>query len=356
MIKDQLNSYLRWLALLPASIAANIGSPFVFTAAFRSLATWTFVDIAGLNISPVGMSVIFGLNYTLGGVLTNLNSWFVAPIGPRTSKQLTLLYDESLMKQSLDDHNTISLGERNNLFIRCFTGTPKVVTAFLGSIAPTVGEIAIAVAVISSKSGFDTTGLILAAFWLILATIISTGEQDTILTAKMLEKGIGVYAHFGEIVSNYYTVQIFNNELRAVREMGNATNTYTEAESASTAITPKLSIGQAFISGMGFTLICLLLALGIASGRDSIDSFSFTIFYLITVATRLNSLGTGINQFDGGLKELESVIDEIARKPAVTNYNPGKELSHASENGEFKFDGVSFYHPSQGCDVSLMPP
>jgi len=142
-------------------------------------------------------------------------------------------------------------------------------------------------------------------------------------------------------------VKYFGNEAHEARRFDDANARYERAAVKTQVTLNMLNIGQAIIIAGGLTLIMLMAAQGVQSGRMTVGKFVLVNTYLMQLYQPLNFLGFVYASIKQGMVDMEqmfrllSVAEEIADAPGALPLSSG-----VAGPGSVVFEDVRFGYRS----------
>jgi ATP-binding cassette subfamily B protein len=225
------------------------------------------------------------------------------------------------------------------------TAIDNLLSYSLFNIGPTILMLVLSAGVIWLK--FD--------FAYALATVLTVGTY-IFFTIKVSNWRIGIRRQMNEndnsantkaidSLLNHETVKYFTNEEHEARRYDVALARYEKAAVKTVVSLSVLNIGQAFIVGLGVTVIMLMSAYAIIGGRMSIGGFVTLNTYLIQLAQPLGFFGTVYSTLKQALVDIEGMFALLNQDRDISD-PPGAQALGVT-GGKVEFRDVTFSYDSR---------
>ncbi len=328
--------------LTAANIGLNLASPYLLSDAFSKLASKKNHEILGIEITPVQLAALFGITWGLSRLTLTIRKIAVNRVAARGVRYLLSDFTKHLMSLSLEYHATTPPTTFFEIENKCFQAFPDFSTEFLVNLFPTTIEVLLAVTILSSFYGADVGLSLLAVLSVYTFYNVLTAKKISAAQDACLQTGFQTHAAFDSVVKNYETVHCFNtNELELMR----MDSKYAEFEKAilRKLRTPdKVALGQLLITGIGLTLLLVLMSYKVTNGELAIDDFALICFYLLLFSSPLANFGEAVNKARVALSDLETVFNFLAIEPEIVELHPNDHLNITQATANIEFKHVTF--------------
>lgn len=339
------------LLLTGIEIGLNLLTPFILSQTIASLTTNSSDKFLGIEVSPLNMTALYGISWTLAQLVMIGRNSTVVPVGQHASRKLHEHYLQYLMNQSLQYHRSTHEADHDFRLSKCYASMPEVCTQFFSHILPTTAEIIIANVILCRyyglKIGFGLLGMLLVYTGYSMTTI----PQVRKLRLEYLTSGYDNYYAMKEAIRDFETVQLFNNTPHTVKKINEKLRQAANRQIRSDTIIIKINFIQMLIAGMGFLCLCLLVGNGVLQKRHTIKDFIVVSSYLAQFVTPLAAFGASINQILSACTELESFFEEMKQKPDIIDQYPLVKLLVDRSNAKIEFRNVCFSYPDNALCI-----
>lgn len=326
------------LALTGLSMALNLLTPLCLSTVVQALATQEAVVILGVEFSPLALTGTYGAVWTLSSVVSTLRDLVLVPLDPTVKEKLAERYVEKQITGSLQNYLDTNEGFHNGMLSKCYMS--QLSTQFLTQIFPTTTEISIAIGMLSKWYGVEI-GLELAAMLVVYTGFnLATKNHISNLRDDMNNVGFQTYKDTFDTLAKYESIQNFNMHKEELTKLRESLKKFTDAQVNAEGVISKIGIGQSLITGTGFSILSMLVARGVLSGRYSVSDFVTIVAYLLQFSGRLNSFGSSINHLLASLTELGPVFKLLNEAPQ--RKTPSQELKVDRSTASIEFEKVSF--------------
>jgi ABC-type multidrug transport system fused ATPase/permease subunit len=171
---------------------------------------------------------------------------------------------------------------------------------------------------------------------------LTTRNKMVALTEDAQKKGFKSFEIASQEIKEYKTVYDFNNLHVAMKKIRDSLTDATEANVVASSLIPKVGIGQAMISGVGYTGLCLLAGRRVVSQQLSASDYAFIGSLAVQFLTPLNGLATAMNQVITSIPAIEAIFDDFEKIPKANDPWPNTPLLVNPENASIKMTNVHF--------------
>jgi ATP-binding cassette subfamily B protein len=356
----RLRVVLAMLALL-FSNAATLLIPIVYGKAVDALSG----KHGALLAVPVALIAAYGLARLLTQVFNEARNAIFQKVSQRAIRQVALNVFRHLHSLSLKFHLDRQTGGLSRAIQRGTTAIDSLLSFSLFNVFPTIVMLILSALVIWRR--FDWTYAV--------ATVVTVGTYIA-FTIVVSNWRIGIRRQMNENDSaantkaidsllNHETVKYFTNEEHEARRYDKALERYEKAAVRTVTSLSVLNIGQAFIVGLGVTIIMLMSARAIVAGAMTIGGFVTLNTYLIQLALPLGIFGTVYSALKQALVDIEGMFNllgetlDIADKPGAPPLNviggtvEFRDVDFAYDSRRPILSGVSFTVPA-GRTVAIV--
>jgi ATP-binding cassette subfamily B protein len=272
---------------------------------------------------PVGLIAAYGVARLMSQFFNEARNAIFQKVSQRAIRQIALQVFRHLHSLSLKFHLDRQTGGLSRAIQRGTTAIDSLLSFSLFNVFPTILMLILSALVIWRK--FD---------WLYaLATVLTVGTY-IVFTINISNWRIGIRRQMNDSDStantkaidsllNHETVKYFTNEEHEARRYDRALEKYEAAAVRTVTSLSVLNIGQAFIVGLGVTIIMLMSARDIVAGHMTIGGFVTLNTYLIQLSLPLGIFGTVYSALKQALVDIEGMFTllrehrDVADKPAA---------------------------------------
>jgi ATP-binding cassette subfamily B protein len=336
----RLRVVLAMLALLFSNIA-TLFIPIVYGKAVDALSG----KHGALLAVPVALIAAYGMARLLTQVFNEARNAIFQKVSQRAIRQVALNVFRHLHSLSLKFHLDRQTGGLSRAIQRGTTAIDSLLSFSLFNVFPTIVMLILSALVIWRR--FDWTYAV--------ATVVTVGTYIA-FTIVVSNWRIGIRRQMNENDSaantkaidsllNHETVKYFTNEEHEARRYDKALERYEKAAVRTVTSLSVLNIGQAFIVGLGVTIIMLMSARGIISGAMTIGGFVTLNTYLIQLALPLGIFGTVYSALKQALVDIEGMFNLLGETLDIAD-KPGAQALNVI-GGTVEFRDVDFSYDSR---------
>ncbi|WP_228527159.1 ABCB family ABC transporter ATP-binding protein/permease [Noviherbaspirillum soli] len=233
-------------------------------------------------------------------------------------------------------------------------GIAFLLGAGLFTLAPTLIEILLVLAIITSRYQAWHAGFIMLTFAVYTGfTVVSTARR-TIHQRRVNRLDSSAKSRLADSLINYDTVKYFTNGTVEARRFEDIMRHWTKADVANQKALFALHVGQSAIIACGVAAIMLQAGSDVMAGRMTVGDLVLINAHVLQVCLPLNALGFVYREARDAWINAERLFDilherpEMEERPGMPALVPGR--------GEVVFEHVSFsYDPSRPIlrDVSF---
>jgi ABC-type transport system involved in Fe-S cluster assembly fused permease/ATPase subunit len=329
------------LLLLTASKVATVYIPVIYGQV---------VDLLGAKedaiiVLPVALIVGFGVLRVASIAFAELRDAVFTKVAQRAIRTVALETFEHLHRLALRYHLDRQTGGLSHAIERGTKAIDFLLRFMLFSILPTLLEIALVCGILWGLFSIWYALVTLVTIVVYIAYTMIVTEWRLKWRREMNETDQQANTRAIDSLLNYETVKYFGNEAFEAGRYDQALQRYERASVISKTSLSLLNIGQAFIIGLGLTIIVLMAGQDVVNGQMTIGDFVMVNTFLIQLYIPLNFLGFVYREIKQSLVDMESMFhlldtnEEIRDKPDAAPLVAG--------DGAVEFDNVSFGYDSR---------
>jgi ABC-type transport system involved in Fe-S cluster assembly fused permease/ATPase subunit len=339
------------VVLLAASKVATVYIPIVYGR---------IVDVMGdaqnpAFLLPVALIVGFGLLRVASIAFGELRDAVITKVAQRAIRDVALQTFKHLHRLALRYHLERQTGGLSHAIERGTKAIDFILRFMLFNILPTLLEIALVCGILWGLFSVWYAIVTLASIVIYIGYTMIVTEWRLKWRREMNETDQRANTRAIDSLLNYETVKYFGNEGFEADRYDQALQRYERASVISKTSLSILNIGQAFIVGLGLTIIVLMAASDLAAGGMTIGDFVMVNTYLIQLYIPLNFLGFVYREIKQSLTDMEAMFYLLSTNREVRDRDGARDI--APGPGRVEFDSVSFgYDPRRGVlrDVSFV--
>lgn len=324
------------LLLLAASKVATVYIPVIYGQV---------VDVLGAKedaviVLPVALIVGFGLLRVASIAFAELRDAVFTKVAQRAIRTVALETFEHLHRLALRYHLERQTGGLSHAIERGTKAIDFLLRFMLFNILPTLLEIAMVCGILWGLFSIWYAVVTLVSIVVYIAYTMIVTEWRLKWRREMNETDQRANTRAIDSLLNYETVKYFGNEEFEAGRYDQALKRYERASVISKTSLSLLNIGQAFIIGLGLTIIVLMAGQDVVDGEMTVGDFVMVNTFLIQLYIPLNFLGFVYREIKQSLVDMEAMFylldtnEEIRDKPDATPLLAG--------DGAVEFDDVSF--------------
>jgi ATP-binding cassette subfamily B protein len=330
---------LAMFCLLLSNLAV-LAVPLVYGRAVDALSGKTSPLVA----VPVWLIAAYGVARLTSQFFNEARNAIFQKVSQRAIRQIALQVFRHLHSLSLKFHLDRQTGGLSRAIQRGTTAIDSLLSFSLFNVFPTILMLILSALVIWRK--FD---------WLYALATVATVGTYIVFTIKISNWRIGIRRQMNDNDSaantkaidsllNHETVKYFTNEEHEAKRYDKALEKYERAAVKTVTSLSVLNIGQAFIVGLGVTIIMLMSARDIVAGHMTIGGFVTLNTYLIQLSLPLGIFGTVYSALKQALVDIEGMFTLLREHRDVADKPGAKPLEVIG--GTVTFSEVDFaYDP-----------
>jgi ABC-type transport system involved in Fe-S cluster assembly fused permease/ATPase subunit len=341
--KHALELRVRVVLAMVALLLSNIATLFIPIAYGKAVDVLSGKS-AALVAVPVGLIAAYGLARLLTQFFNEVRNAIFQKVSQRAIRQIALNVFRHLHSLSLKFHLDRQTGGLSRAIQRGTTAIDSLLSFSLFNVFPTILMLILSALVIWRR--FD--GLYAIATVLTVGTYIAftikVSNWRIVIRRQMNDSDSSANTKAIDSLLNHETVKYFTNEEHEARRYDVALARYEQAAVKTVTSLSVLNIGQAFIVGLGVTVIMLMSARDIVAGRMTIGGFVTLNTYLIQLAQPLGIFGTVYSALKQALVDIEGMFALMRESRDIADRPGAKPLEVIG--GAVTFRDVDFaYDP-----------
>jgi ATP-binding cassette subfamily B protein len=305
--KNATELRVRVVLAMVALLLSNIATLFIPIAYGKAVDALSGKSTA-LVVVPVGLIAAYGLARLLTQFFNEVRNAIFQKVSQRAIRQIALNVFRHLHSLSLKFHLDRQTGGLSRAIQRGTTAIDSLLSFSLFNVFPTILMLILSALVIWRR--FD--GLYAIATVLTVGTYIAftikVSNWRIVIRRQMNDSDSSANTKAIDSLLNHETVKYFTNEEHEARRYDMALARYEKAAVKTVTSLSVLNIGQAFIVGLGVTVIMLMSARDIVAGRMTIGGFVTLNTYLIQLAQPLGIFGTVYSALKQALVDIEGMF------------------------------------------------
>jgi ATP-binding cassette, subfamily B, heavy metal transporter len=305
--KHALELRIRVVLAMVALLLSNIATLFIPIAYGKAVDALSGKSGALIAV-PIGLIAAYGLARLLTQFFNEVRNAIFQKVSQRAIRQIALNVFRHLHSLSLKFHLDRQTGGLSRAIQRGTTAIDSLLSFSLFNVFPTILMLILSALVIWRR--FD--GLYAIATILTVGTYIAftikVSNWRIVIRRQMNDSDSSANTKAIDSLLNHETVKYFTNEEHEAQRYDVALERYEKAAVKTVTSLSVLNIGQAFIVGLGVTVIMLMSARDIVAGRMTIGGFVTLNTYLIQLAQPLGIFGTVYSALKQALVDIEGMF------------------------------------------------
>jgi ATP-binding cassette subfamily B protein len=342
--KHSLELRVRVVLAMVALLLSNIATLFIPIAYGKAVDALSGKSAALIAV-PVGLIAAYGLARLLTQFFNEVRNAIFQKVSQRAIRQIALGVFRHLHSLSLKFHLDRQTGGLSRAIQRGTTAIDSLLSFSLFNVFPTILMLILSALVIWRR--FD--GLYAIATVLTVGTYIAftikVSNWRIVIRRQMNDSDSSANTKAIDSLLNHETVKYFTNEEHEAKRYDGALERYEKAAVKTVTSLSVLNIGQAFIVGLGVTVIMLMSARDIVAGRMTIGGFVTLNTYLIQLAQPLGIFGTVYSALKQALVDIEGMFALLRENRDIAD-RPGA-LPLEVIGGAVTFHDVDFAYDSR---------
>ncbi len=351
------------LLFLAAAKVATVYVPLFMKHAVDALS----LQDKSLIVLPLGAILAYGAVRILSLAFGELRDAVFSKVAQRAIRTVALATFRHLHALSLRFHLDRQTGGLSRAIERGTKGIDFLLSYVLFSVLPTLLEIALVSGILwwmfDWRFSAATLATVAGYVWFTFAITEwrlkfrrAMNESDSEASTKAIDS-----------LLNFETVKYFGNEEHEARRFDGALRIYEKAAVKSETSLAFLNVGQTAIISVGVSVMMMMAAMGVRSGKMTVGDFVLVNSYLIQLYMPLNWLGTVYREIKQSLIDMEQMFrllrvpQEVPDRPGARPLRTGgaevtfEEVGFAYDPRRPILEGVSFSIPAGGSLAIVGP-
>ena len=341
------------LAFLVGAKLANVAVPLVMKEVVDSLDPSLQVVAV-----PVALLAVWGFLRFSTTLFAELRDVVFVRVAQRAIRRVALGVFRHLHSLSLRFHLERQTGGMTRDIERGNRGISTLLSYMIFSIIPVILEFSLVAAVLIAKFDWRFAAITFGAVAIYITFTIAITEWRMDIRRRANELDSGANTRAIDSLLNYETVKYFGNEEFEARRYDENLRKYEDAATKSESSLGVLNIGQSLIIAIAVTVLMLLSAEGVASGKFTLGDLVLVNGLLLQLYIPLNFLGMVYREIKQSLLDMDKMFSllsqnrEIADRPGAVPLPSGRlhvDFSHVDfsyeKNRQILFD-VTFAIPA----------
>ena len=338
------------MVFLVLSKVVTIWAPFAFKYA-TDLLTKAAADPASLLAvaviaGPAAMILTYGFGRVMMVVFAQLRDAVFAKVGQHAVRELAIITFRHLHALSLRFHLERRTGGLSRVIERGTKGIDTILRYSLFNTIPTVLEIALMAGVLWWNFGWAYAVVIVVTVVLYVVFTYLATEWRIHIRRTMNDADTDANTKAIDSLLNFETVKYFGNEEHEAVRFDKSMAVYEKAAVKTWTSLAVLNGRQAIVFTIGLTIVMLMSAASIASGKATVGDFVMINALMIQLYMPLNFIGSVYRDIKQGLIDIEAMFNLLAVEQEVQDAPNAPDLKVGK--GGIRFERVRFaYDPER---------
>ncbi len=347
--RSDLKARVVWAALfLVVAKIVLIYVPYFFKWATDALAGDGAArpDLPAFLLAPVMLVVAYNVVRVVQAGLNQLRDSLFARVGQHAVRQLAYRTFVHMHNLSLRFHLERRTGGLSRIIERGTKGIETIVRFTILNTVPTVLEFALTAAIFAFAYGWQYLAVVAVTVWLYTWFTVRASDWRIVIRRDMNDSDTEANTKAIDSLLNFETVKYFGNERMEAERFDRSMARYEIAATRIWTSLGWLNFGQAFIFGIGMTVIMVMSAREVMAGTHTIGDFVFVNALLMQLSVPLNFIGFIYREIRQALTDIEQMFDLLDVSQEVVDKPDAKPLAVAA--GKVEFRDVQFaYDPAR---------
>ncbi|MDH5538293.1 MAG: ABC transporter transmembrane domain-containing protein, partial [Rhizobacter sp.] len=295
------------LGFLVAAKMANIGVPLVLKDLVDALDLKPGDPRAVLAV-PVALLLAYGALRVSITLFTELREFLFYPVAARIARKVGLQAFEHLLSLSLRFHLERQTGGVTRDMERGARSIQSLLNYTIYSILPTLVEISLVIALLTSRFDGWFAGITFGALVLYLGFTVSVTEWRTHFRRAMNEQDAKANTRAVDALINYETVKYFGNERFEQERYDENLRLLEKISIKSQGSLSLLNVGQSLIIAATVTLLVWRATLGVVAGTMTLGDLVLVNALMIQLYIPLNFMGVLYREIKQSLVDMERMF------------------------------------------------
>ncbi|ABM44972.1 hypothetical protein H704_00442 [Bartonella bacilliformis Peru38] len=293
---------------------------------------------------PIMLVLAYNIARIVQAGLNQLRDSLFATVGQHAIRRLAYKTFVHIHELSLRFHLERRTGGLFRVIERGTKGIEAIVRFSILNTVPTILEFALTALVFYISYGWNYFLVVLATVGLYTWFTIKASNWRIGIRHEMNEADTEANTRAVDSLLNFETVKYFCNETLEARRFDASMAGYEKAAIKIWTSLSWLNFGQAFILGIGMTVLMLMSAYEIFYATQTIGDFIFINALLIQLSIPLNFIGSIYREIRQGLADIEAMFDLLDVQQEIVDKPDAKPL--VVRDGTIRFHQVKFSYDS----------
>lgn len=330
---------------------SKIGLDFLFalmvTELFSAMNAKEDPEIGGKSVPPITMALLIGLVWYVSNLTNQLKDIVILPASTYAGNEFAEVYISKVMHSPYIIYQNVPESERITNFYRARYSTPGLITQAITSLFPTTVNTVVTSSVLSAKYG--SAGIGLLPF---IVTYVGFTSFMTKFIAKRreiaIQKGNEAFENMDNVFKNRETIEAFNKTDIELLRLHDSLMEGVRTDINAGMLINYTGAVQGLITAASFVSLLMYYAYNVTNKENSPDDFILIFTYLSQFFNSATALGQGMNTLVTGVKDFQTVLEDITRHDKVVDTYKDTPLIVNHESAKIKFNNVSFsYKPNE---------
>ena len=322
-------------AFLLLAKLVNVSIPFFYKAIVDGLSM-----PQGIVVLPLAALIAYGGARFGATLFAEARDAIFARVAERAGRKVSLSVFQHLFQLSLRYHLERRTGELARAIDRGVKSVSFMLGTVLFSIVPTLFEFALVIGILLVRYDWPFALITFVTITVYAVFTIFATEWRTQFRRIMNQHDNEVSAQAVDSLLNYETVKTFTNESYERDRFDRTLEGYERAAAKSEVTLAVLNFGQGTIIAIGITVIMIVAAQGVVSGRLTVGDVVLVNTFLLQLYQPLNILGFVYRQLKQAIADLEHLAGLRALRPEVADLPGAPDL--VLDGAGVCFDRVDF--------------
>ncbi len=296
-------------------------------------------------LTPVMLVLAYNVARVAQWGLNQLRDALFARVGQHAVRQLAFRTFTHMHKLSLRFHLERRTGGLSRIIERGTKGIETIVRFTILNTAPTILEFALTAIVFAYAYGWSYVAIIACVVWLYSWFTVRASDWRINIRRDMNQSDNEANTKAIDSLLNFETVKYFGNEEMEATRFDASMKRYESAATRTWTSLGWLNFGQGLIFGTGMTIVMVMSALEVQSGKQTIGDFVFINVMLMQLSVPLNFIGFVYREIRQGLTDIEQMFDLLGVEEEIVDAPDAATLQVS--DGVIRFDNVDFSYDAE---------
>ncbi|UTO28901.1 ABCB family ABC transporter ATP-binding protein/permease [Bartonella harrusi] len=323
-----------------------ISVPYFFKYATDTLDASLSTSRSSSYIVPIMLVLAYNVARIVQAALNQLRDSLFATVGQHAIRQLAYKTFIHIHGLSLRFHLEKRTGGLSRVIERGTKGIEAIVRFSILNTVPTVLEFVLTALVFYIGYGWHYLLIVVIMVCLYTWFTIKASDWRIRIRHKMNMADTEANTRAVDSLLNFETVKYFCNETLEAHRFDSSMENYEKAATKIWTSLSWLNFGQAFIFGIGMTILMLMSAYEVFHKTQTLGDFVFINALLIQLSIPLNFIGSIYRDVRQGLTDIEAMFDLLDVPQEIIDKSDAKPL--IVRCGAIRFHQVKFsYSPDR---------